>query len=263
MINTWIMYRKIWIFGAKNNEERPKKKIECAAVQFVKCFIYRIRKRKMYCTCSLNNQWLPHHNSHQNMTTTNATANGCPEFNSSSNNCINLKYSPHHTAIPSNHTMIPWRYCSCKNSCYYCTSTHTTPSWLPHCPRQSTSQPALNTTCTNGDCKHNFQFAQQQPNTMLGPSTSPALSASPPPAPIPQPPHYRSTNNVGLCSRCRFAMPTTRHDMNDDEHHMHPGAQSINYGMGPNTYTGELKLWLFTDRIGKFMYSNGQIGFIF
>lgn len=168
-----------------------------------------------------------HHNSHQNMNT--ATTNGCTEFN-----CTNLKYSPHHNALRPNQNVIPWRYCTCKNSCYYC--TYNTPSWLPHCPRQSTSQPALNITCTNTDCKHNTQFNQQ--NTMLGPSTSPALSASPPPAPIPQPPNYRSSSNVGLCSRCRFTIPTTRHDINDDEH-LHPSGQQINYGVGPNTYTGE------------------------
>lgn len=188
----------------------------------------------MYCTCSLNNQWM-HHNSHQNMTTATTTANGCTDINSS-NNCTNLKYSPHHNAMRPNQHMIPWRYCTCKNSCYYC--TFNTPSWLPNCPRQSTSQPALNITCTNGDCKHNGQYPQ--PSTMLGPSASPALSASPPPAPIPQPPNYHRSSSVGLCSRCRFALPSTRHDMNDDEHHQHPGAQPINYGIGPNTYTGEL-----------------------
>lgn len=183
----------------------------------------------MYCTCSLNNQWM-HHNSHQNMTTA-TTANGCTEFNSL-NNCTNLKYSPHHNALRPNQSMIPWRYCTCKNSCYYC--TYNTPSWLPHCPRQSTSQPALNITCTNTDCKHTH-FNQQ--NTMLGPSVSPALSASPPPAPIPQPPPNYRSSNVGLCSRCRFSVPA-RHDMNDDEH-LHPSGQQINYGMGPNAYTGE------------------------
>lgn len=88
-----------------------------------------------------------------------------------------------------------------------------------------------------------MQYPQQE--TMMGPSTSPALSASPPPAPIPHPPNYRSSN-VGLCSRCRFTLPTARHDVNDDEH-LHPAGQPINYGMGPNTYTGECYLTTFSD----------------
>lgn len=94
---------------------------------------------------------------------------------------------------------------------------------------------------------------------MLGPSTSPALSASPPPAPIPQPPSYRSSN-VGLCSRCRFALPATRHDMNDDEHHMHPGSQPINYGMGPNTYTGECVYGILRE---KFIGRLSMVSFVF
>lgn len=206
-----------------------ERRVECYRAICERVLFPGFEQQKMYCTCSLNNQWM-HHNSHQNMTTAlPPTANGCTDINSS-----NLKYSPHHNAMRPNQHMIPWRYCTCKNTCYYC--TFNTPSWLPHCPRQSTSQPALNISCTNGDCKHGAQFA----NNMMGQPSSPALSASPPPAPIPQPPNYHRTSSVGLCSRCRFAIPPTRHDMNDDEHHhLHPGGQPINFGMGPNTYTGE------------------------
>lgn len=224
----------------------------------------------MYCTCNLNNQWaqrFPHQNTPTVAGCTelntikncvNSNSNSClPSILSQSNNtqnlqCQNLRQQQQHQQQSHSQNVTPWRYCTCKNRCYYCNNL----SWWPTCPRLSSSQSSTNCLKNIPNyCQHyqqqQLQLQQQQQQqdqqqklhqtpirgNMLGVSAaSPTSSASPPPAPPPHPPSVSRTNS-GVCSRCRFANPSPRQEPIADAHlHSVSGQQASNCG---NAYTGE------------------------
>lgn len=194
----------------------------------------------MYCTCNVNDPWFQQRLSNQNMSTAacahtasaqNTQTNGPAILKSclsstTSHSCLPnvLSQSQNHLhcssatqlARPLSQNVTPWRYynCSCKTKCIFCSN-----SWWPTCPRLTASQSTSN--CHPGTNTSTFfnQTKENQLNMSNG-NCSPALSASPVPAP-PQPPQR-------ICTRCRFAIVDN-----------HTGQPTPNYGNTNNSYTGE------------------------
>lgn len=196
----------------------------------------------MYCTCDLSNSWYQQQrHSNQNMSTAAAACNHTGSTHAiqsngpailksclgstTSHSCLPnvLSQSQNHlhcnsvSQLPQPHSqnVTPWRYyCSCKVKCIFCSN-----SWWPTCPRLTGSQSTSN--CQPGNTSALFQTKENQLNMSNG-NCSPAMSASPVPAP-PQPPQR-------TCSRCRFTIADN-----------HTGQPAQNYGNANNSYTGRNK----------------------
>lgn len=199
----------------------------------------------MYCTCNLNSQWFQRL-SEQNMSTAacnhsgsvqqiqpngpailksclaSTTSHSClPNVLSQSQNHLQYSASQLPPQQPHSQNVTPWRYyCTCNTKCIFCSNS----SWWPTCPRLTASQSTSN--CHPGNTSTFFKTKENQLNMANG-NCSPAMSASPVPAP-PQPPQR-------TCTRCRFTIP--------DNHTNQPAPS---YGNANNTYNG---LFLIQSRL--------------